>query len=335
MRAFSFILLGCLACTVGCAHPLQRFEYNAIVMAADARVVLYARDESIARNAAEEAISRMHELEAIMSSFQPNSELSRLVASEPGVTHRISDELYRVLDAAQQIAHHSDGAFDITIGPLTQLWRRARDTGATPDESTLAEAAQLVGWRMLTLDGSNRTAKLETEGMMLDLGGIGKGFAVDEAMALLRERGITRCLIGLSGDMAVGCPPPGQRGWSIAVSADGTREAITVTLTNAAISTSGDHYQHIVIDGVRRSHIHDPTEPSLGLHDQTAVTVIAPTATIADGLATALSVIGIDDSPRTAKLLRHYPAVHLIQHGQQTKLEKADCNDDRLCDTTD
>ncbi len=129
--------------------------------------------------------------------------------------------------------------------------------------------------------------------MRLDLGGIAMGYAVDEALKVLRDRGITRALVDASGDIGVSDPPPGKDGWTIGVvplSAAGTPSR-EIVLANAAVTTSGDAFQHVTIDGTRYSHIVDP-RTGLGLTDQSGVTVIAPDCTTADSMATAVSVMG-------------------------------------------
>lgn len=289
--------------TTGCGSSLQRFEYTAVVMAAEARVVLYAPNELHAREAARAAIERMHALDRVMSDYRADSELSALVAAETGRPHAISRDLYEALAAAQRLAALSDGAFDATIGPLTRLWREARATGNVPDAAAIDEARQRVGWINLILDEQSRTAMLLRDGMQLDLGGIGKGFAVDRAGEVLRQQGITRYFVALAGDIAVGDAPPRQPAWRIAI---GEAEGDVQLLTSAAISTSGSRYQYLLIEGSRRSHIIDPAAVgTLGIERQSAVTVIAPSATLADGIATALSVV--DDAVRD-RLLRHYNA---------------------------
>lgn len=289
---------------IGCAATspaLQRFEYIDFVMAARARVVVYAHDEGEARQAGHAAIKRMHELEAVMSDYRETSELARLMAASVGQPFAISDDLFRVLAQSQQLAELSGGAFDATIGPLSLLWRQARRDGKLPSDDELAEARGRVGWRLLTLDEATQTATLHAAGIRLDLGGIGKGFAVDEAMRELRRRGYAHVLVSLAGDIAVGEPPPNRDAWVVAIGT-GTHERM-LQLRNQAASTSGDLEQFVELGGLRYSHILDP-RTGLGLVRHVAVTVLAPDATTADSLATALNVLGPDAA---ADLLGHFP----------------------------
>jgi thiamine biosynthesis lipoprotein len=198
-----------------------------------------------------------------------------------------------VLTAAQSLSEKSNGAFDATVGPLVKLWRRARREQQMPSSGRLEEARSAVGYQHLKLDPAARTARLERPGMRLDLGGIAAGYAMDEALAVLRSQGVSRALLDASGDIVVGDPPPHQRGWRIGVaprSADGPPSQY-VLLSNSAVTTSGDAFQHVEIGGKRYSHIVDP-HTGLGLTDRSAVTLIAHDGITADSYATAVCVLG-------------------------------------------
>ena len=205
----------------------------------------------------------------------------------------VSDPLWAVLERSQAMAESSGGAFDVTVGPYVRLWRRARREKELPTPQRLAEARAAVGHKYLKLDPRHHTARLLKPNMRIDLGGIAMGYAVDETMKLLRGRSITRALVDASGDIAVGDPPPGKPGWTIGVvplSAEGTPSR-QILLANAAVSTAGDAFQHVVIDGRRYSHIVDP-RTGLGRTDRSAVTVIARDCLTADALDTAVIVMG-------------------------------------------
>jgi len=191
----------------------------------------------------------------------------------------------------------------VTSGPIVRLWRQARKSGRMPTEQDLEAARRLAGWRGLALDASTRTARLTTAGMKLDLGGIAKGYAGDCALAALRRAGIGSALCEAGGDIVAGDPPPGRPGWTIGI-AGGERELV---VANAAVSTSGDTEQFVVIGGTRYSHVVDP-RTGLGLTSRVAATVLAPAGLIADGLATAASVLGPEAG---ARLAAGYPGVQI------------------------
>jgi thiamine biosynthesis lipoprotein len=162
-----------------------------------------------------------------------------------------------------------------------------------PSAARLAEAKRATGWQQLKLDPQTRSVQLMQPGMQLDLGGIAAGYAIDEGLKILRRHGILSAMIDASGDVGASGAPPGTRGWRIAILPLDPHDKPTqfLYLANAAITTSGDAFQFVEIDGKRYSHIVDP-KTGLGLTVPSAVTVVAPDCTSADSLATAASVLG-------------------------------------------
>lgn len=276
---------------------LHRYEFSQPLMGTRGRIVLYAPDERSAREAAAAAFDRIEQLEQVMSDYREDSELMQvcgLAGQQDSIA--ISPDLTRILSQSLEVSRATDGAFDITIGPVVQLWRQARKTGILPDSDRLAEARARIGTDLIHLDMEQRTVRLDVPGMRLDLGGIGKGFAAEEALRTLREQFNLPCaLIDLGGDLRIGSAPPDRPdGWSIAIQThDPASIDRTVHLADCAIATSGDLDQYAEIDGVRYSHIVDPHN-GMGLTNRVAVTVIGPDAATADALASAISVLGAD-----------------------------------------
>ncbi len=276
------------------------------------QITLYAATEAAARSAARAAFARVAALDDIMSDYQADSELMRLCEAPVGHPVRVSADLFAVLEQAQHFSALTDGAFDVTVGPFVRLWRFARKKRTLPTPVEMAAAAASVGYKKLRLDRRHHTAELLVPNMRLDLGGIAKGYAADQALAVLKGRGLARALVAASGDIAVGDPPPGRRGWKVAITGLNSPtlgKAGRVLLRNAGISTSGDAEQFIEIGGTRYSHIVDPAT-GLGLTQRIQVTIIAPCATTTDALATGVSVLGaerglalVDSLPRTAALI--------------------------------
>lgn len=253
-------------------------------------MTLYAPDEPRALAAAKAAFARIAELDAVLSDYREDSELMRLSAAAGQSPLPVSEDLFAVLARAGEISALTDGAFDITVGPVVQLWRAARRSGVLPAEASLADALALVGADLIQLDAQNRSARLLEAGMRLDAGGIGKGYAAQEAVETLREQGCPSALVALAGDVVAGDPPPGEDGWRIAVAGMGE---MILLLRNGAVSTSGDEVQFVEIDGRRYSHIVDP-RTGLGVTSRTRATVLAPDGATADALASALTVLGVD-----------------------------------------
>jgi FAD:protein FMN transferase len=273
---------------------LRRFQFNRTEMAVPITIVIYSPDASIANRAAQAAFDRIHELNNIMSDYDPQSELCRLFSSSSvGKGIKVSDDLWRVLEYAQTISQRTDGAFDISIGPAVRLWRRARMLKEMPSPEDLNKALARTGYQSIRLDAENHSVELLKPGMRLDLGGIAKGYALDEAYALLQKHGLNRAMIEAGGDIRLGEPPPNKPGWRIGIGQIGAKNPpqFYLSLSRTAVATSGDMWQFVVIGGKKYSHIIDP-KTGIGLTDAGQVTVIAPNGITADALATAVSVLG-------------------------------------------
>lgn len=306
----AFFLTGCRSAAP--ALPLHRFAFTHPAMGTLFTITLHAVDSREATAGAEAAFKRIDTLEDIMSDYQADSELMKLCEQPVGRPAPVSAELFDIFQRAQRISGLSDGAFDVTVGPYVRLWRFARKKKVLPTAAELTSASAAVGYQKLRLDSRTRTVTLLAPNMRLDLGGIAKGYAADEALKLLKGRGLSRALVAASGDIAIGDPPPGEAGWSVGISDIDARTnelARTVLLHNAGVSTSGDTEQFIEIGGVRYSHILDPAT-GLGLTNRIQATVIAPNATTTDAMATTVCVLGArrglgaaESLPRTAVLI--------------------------------
>jgi len=272
-------------------HP---FEYTELHMGVSVRIKLYAESEKQAERAARAAFDRFAELEQSMSDYRPSSEINQFKSGQS-----VSKDLFTVIEHAQKISRLSQGAFDITAAPLVQLWRATRESKTLPSPEALAAAKARVGYEHIRLDPKTRSVTLAIPNMKLDLGGIAKGYAADQALIALRRKGVTRALVHAGGDIAVSGPPPGEKGWSIAV----PYQSMPIQLKNAAISTSGDLNQFVEIEGVRYSHIID-SSTGLGVTNRVVCTVIAPRGIISDPVATAVCAMDGRDTAAFTKAFR-------------------------------
>jgi thiamine biosynthesis lipoprotein len=272
----------------------KRWTYDEPHMGTRFKVIVYAADEATANRAAKAAFARVAELDGIMSDYKPASELMRLCKKAGSGPVRVSDELFFVLRESQEWARRSGGAFDVTVGPVVRLWRFARKTRVLPEPDELKRALALVGHDKMVLDEKAQTVELKQAGMQLDLGGIAKGYAADEAVRVLGRHGLTRALVAAAGDIVAADPPPGEKGWVVGIAplADpDARPERFVLLANSAVSTAGDARQYVEIDGRRYSHIIDP-RTGVGLPGQMSVTVTARRGIDADALETVVAVLG-------------------------------------------
>lgn len=276
-------------------------------MGSKARVVLYAADETSAANAAERSFAEIEKLNGILSDYRHDSESMQLVEEIANQWHPASPELVEILSLAREVWAASDGAFDPTVGPLTALWRPAFEAGVLPDSAELTRVLEAVGMEHLEVDTAQGRVRFDRPGMRLDFGAIGKGYAAQRALDVLREHGCPSALVDLGGDLALGDAPPGKEGWRVLIDT-GLDTPHEVTLANVGVATSGDLYRHVEIGGVRYSHILDP-RTGLGLTRRVAVTVIDPEPWRADALASAASVLGSEGSQ---KLREAYPRATIL-----------------------
>ena len=287
-----------------------RQEYTEVHMGLPVRIVIHAPLEQ-GRAAARRAFDRIATLDRMMSDYRPDSELRRL-QERPREWIVVSAELFDVLARGTAIARASEGAFDPTVGPVVALWRHARQTGRLPDPAQIRHARALAGWRFLELDPRRWAVRLAKPGMQLDLGGIAKGYILQEAVATLREHGVPRALAAAGGDVVAGDPPPGARGWRVDVpGADPGFAARASALTRAALATSGPTAQFVVIDGARYSHVVDP-RTGVGVTHAFTAHVIAADGATADAVATALSVLGPGDARASLERLEGIVATALV-----------------------
>ena len=271
------------------APALHQYESVEPHMGTLVSIKLYAASEQQAKDAFHAAFARIAQLDATLSDYKPGSELNRITTLAVQSPKPISDDLFQVLAEGQSLAEQTGGAFDVTVGPLTHLWRQSRRTRSLPDPKTLAEALSRTGYRKMHLDPASHTVSFDVAGMQLDVGANAKGFAADEAIKVLSKLGIHSALVAASGDLAFSNPPPGEKGWKVAIDA----LPQPLVLSNAAVSTSGASEQNFTVNGVRYSHILDP-HTGLGLTTNITTTVVAPHGLDADGLDTALNVLGLD-----------------------------------------
>jgi thiamine biosynthesis lipoprotein len=301
-----FVLFLSLLAVVAAGRAEQRFDFSGPGMATTFRIACYAEDRATAEKAVAACFERIARLHAVCTDYDPTSELMRLCAPEAARPMAVSADLFGVLERAQELAVASEGAFNPACGHLAQLWRRTRRTGKLPPVGRVQYGLEAAGrWRQIRLDPATREVTLPA-GTLLDLGGIAKGYAADACLRILREHGLERAVVQAGGDTAVGKSPPGKQGWEVKLrtfTRPGEDDELRVlTLADCAVSTSGDLYQFLEIDGVRYSHIVSLVT-GLGLTERIACSVIASDCTTSDALATALCVLGPERGQALAEKL--------------------------------
>jgi len=299
-RVLSFLFLVLFipsAANIMQAQDLRRYRFSEKKMGTRFQITFYAVDDSIANTAAQEAFERVDTLNNILSDYKRDSNLNKLTErSGDGHFIRVSPSLFRVISKAQQVSRETDGAFDITVGSYTKLWRNISKSPSPelPSSQTLDALSKKVSYKYINIDSSRSAIALDREGMQLDLGGIAKGYTADRMLCALEKYGINSALINAGGDITAGDAPPGKEGWTVVLpvhNESGEKKSLRLMVANRAIATSGSLFQHVIIDGKRYSHIVDP-HTGLGLTNQRRVTVIALNGISADSYASAVSVLG-------------------------------------------
>ena len=292
------------------------------VMGTFARVVAVAADSNTARGCIEVAFEQLRSIENLMSYQKDDSELTRINRNAAKGPVRVSESTFEVLQKALEFSELSDSAFDITVGPLVDLWRSAAEVNSVPTDAELREARSRVGFEKLILDANEMSVKFTVDGMKLDLGGIAKGYAIDKAVEAMQKYGASGAMVDVGGDIrCFGRPPGGKKYWLIGLQDPGeTKEHIgegktllVLKLTDAAVATSGGYRRFALIEGKKYSHIID-TKTGSSSEGLASVTIISKNATDTDALATAVSVMGPDEGLKLIESLAEAEAI-LISAG--------------------
>lgn len=257
-------------------------------------VTVFGTNGATTHSAIDQAFDAVRRVDALMSVHRADSELSRLNSSAAERAVPVSEELFRVIAFAQNVARETDGAFDATIRPVAELWGFIWKQHRLPSEAELRQALATVGHQLVTLDAAQRTVQFKQPGVSIDLGGIAKGYAVDCAIEALRQHGISNAMVRAGGDLCVMGSPPGERSWKVQLE-DPARsgQRVLLPLRDAAISTAGNYENFFVVDGRRYSHILNP-RTGMPVEGIAACSVVAATCLESDAWSTALFVLGPD-----------------------------------------
>lgn len=294
-------------------QSIERYEYQHLQMGTTFNLIIYNDDPKVSQFIEDQFIKKIDELNAIFSDYDAHSELSRLSASAgSGKKIKVSDELWLVLKHAKWYSRKSDGAFDMSIGPLSKLWRSMFRRSEIFDGVKINYARSIVNYQNIKLYPFSKRVKLKVKGMRLDAGGIAKGYTVDAIATILLKSGIQQFLVDGGGDLYVGDPPPNKLGWTVGISTvdkNGQQTAKKLLLRNTAVASSGDTYRFLEWEGKRYSHIIDP-RTGYGVVDRKIINVQAPTCMQADAVASILSVLS---SNERVLFLKKFKRVRVLQ----------------------
>jgi thiamine biosynthesis lipoprotein len=299
---------------------LAYLKYQENCMGTQFTLLIDHDDEVKAKIGAKAAFEEAKRLDLVFSDYLGDSELSMLSDSSYTMKkQRLSDDLFSVLKHGQVVSRDTNGSFDMTLGQLSRLWRIARFKKAMPSQEKLSRAMAMTGYKHLKLFPKTKEARLTLEGIELDLGGIAKGYTADRMLKILRKHGLSRCVIDAGGDLVIGDPPRKSDGWRIKVGGLEHSASPYLELSNCAAATSGDIEQFVILNGKRFSHLIDPFS-GLGLTTQAQVTIIAPTGIVADSLASACIVLGVEKAQRYLRNQRQTKAYFMLRNDGQVDL---------------
>lgn len=282
---------------------LKRFEFSQIKMGSPFNIIFYHTDSAQAGIIANECFALIDSFNNIFSDYSPLSEVGRVTIYTPLKAVKVSNELYEMIVLSKRAWKKSHKTFDITIGALTQLWRKAKTEKKFPSKEEIKLARANTGFKYLGYDLFTKTISFTKRGIRLDFGGIVPGYLAQKIIDLLKNKNINCALADASGDIVVSDPPPGKKGWTIAINLPESENEVwdkKLQLGNVAVSTSGDVYRYIMHDGKKYSHIIDPRN-GYGITSQRNVTVITKNGAEADWLAKACSILPVKRSLRLAK----------------------------------
>jgi FAD:protein FMN transferase len=291
------LITACCFLLAFCAYTSQRekmFKKSRILMDTQVTVTIVSASRDSAEKAINAAFSEIEKIESLTNFYAAGSEIS-LINKNAGISAtKVSPEVLELLGKSLSVSEMTDGAFDITIGAVTRLYDFHKKI--KPEESTLLKNISLVNYRDVTVDRLASTIFLKKKGMIIDAGGIAKGYAADKAVGVLKKQGITSGLVAIAGDIKAFGRKPDGKPWQIGIrNPRGTNQdddiMATLPLSDMAISTSGDYERFFLVSGVRYHHLLDPGTGSPAGRCR-SVTVIASEATFADSFATAVFVFG-------------------------------------------
>jgi thiamine biosynthesis lipoprotein len=319
-------------------QPVEVDEGYSQVMGTFARITAVAKHERQASRCIEAGFGELKRIDAMMSDYKQDSELSKVNREAFANPVKISSELFEILQKSVEYSKLTNGAFDITVGPVVDLWHKAGETNTMPDENTLALAKARIGYGKLILDANEQTVRFVVEGMRLDLGAIGKGYAVDKAVEAMQRCGAAGGMVDAGGNIRCFGRQANRKIWLIGLqdpnaannnagplqpegSIETGQVSMVLKLEDMAVATSGDYRRFVTAGGKKVSHIID-TSTATGANKLSSDTIIAAKAVDADALSTAVNVLGVEKGLALIELLDGVEAI-LITAGPDYRVFKS------------
>ena len=296
MRLLALLVLLFCSCSHGTGNLYERSFYS---MGSTMELKFYSPSEELFHRVVDACVERTKEIDRLFSNYRDDSVLAEVNRNAGVGPVSVPGEFLRLVRTSIRYSELTEGAFDITIGSLFELWRAETRAGRLPARSRIRDALGCTGFRKIKIDEIKSQVFLEGDCVRLDFGAIGKGYAVDEMVRIAKESGITRGLVNFGGNIYAMNPPAGKKFWDVGVRKPGSGSEIIskLDLVNKGVATSGDYERYFEHAGKKYSHIIDP-RTGWPAEDLTSVVAVSKTATEADVFSTAVSVLG----PRGAEM---------------------------------
>jgi thiamine biosynthesis lipoprotein len=295
----------------------QIFKEEFYLMGCDFGVTVVAKDSASAHQFIKLAYQEMARIEKSISSWDPKSQTSEVNRNAGIKPVQVSPELYDLVKRSKYISRLTDGAFDISFASIDQVWRFDGSMTQKPSDKLIKESVKNIDFNNIILNDADKTIFLKQKGMKMGFGAIGKGYAADKAKQLLMSKGVKAGIINASGDLNSWGKQPDGSDWMIAITNPLNKKNAfaTLPLKNNAVVTSGDYEKFVEFDDIRYAHIINPKTgyPTKGI---ISVTVFAPTAELADALATSVFVMGIDVGIHRVNQLKDIDCIIIDQKGK-------------------
>lgn len=317
MKQFTVFLL---LLTSTAAFTQQTYKKATQLMGCDFEITIVATDSTIANKHIATGISEMRRIEKLISSWDKNSQTSKINRNAGLKPVKVDDELFDLIERSIALSNLTDGAFDISYASMDKIWRFDGSMKEMPTAESIQNSVKKVGYKNIVLNKTNRTVFLKKEGMRIGFGAIGKGYAADKAKELLESNGVNSGIINASGDMTTWGKQPNGKEWQVAITNPMNKNKVFALLPikNGAVVTSGNYEKYVEFNGKKYTHIIDPRTgyPSSGI---ISVTVFAPKAELADALATSVFVMGIEAGLDRINQLPNIECIIIDAEGKITK----------------
>ena len=334
MLLFAFSLITSFALSAVQAEAVESQSLPVVVvrhiaMATDFELIIYGNhpedDPEALREYGREAFVSVDKLEDEISIWRPNSQASRINRDASSHPVKLSSDMLSLLNESERYYHKTEGAFDITVGPLMELWGFTRKQGIQPSEQALQVTLKSVGFHHIQLDSEERTVYFTRAGMRIDFGGIGKGMALDRLAAILSNQGIKSARLNGGSSTIIGlCAPPGKPGWTVDIrspyNSEDSAPVARVTICDEAMSTSSGSERYIEIDNKRYGHILDPRTGWPTSNGVISATAIVSTGMESDALSTAFFVMGEEAVRAYCNKHRNVRCVLFVESGAETEV---------------